>query len=312
MASSKNDNQASFGSKRPRNDVLQKDGDWICTTCGNLNFHFRIVCNKKYCHAPKPSGSSAPKPFVAESPKTFGSPIPAPKSAGMSTSKPFIAPVKALATEIMSAYNGGVVTLPPPSPPPPMNGIPINFGSIPSYIPYGSYGTMAQRTFGPGSSIQGRSSTQSGSLGDIFVNPMSDINPYGYGFQGPFPWDAGLTTKDSESHNDSDSHKDSEVPKDSESHKNLEVPKDSEIPKDSKSHKRRIEEGDWICPRCENVNFAFRSKCNMKNCRLRRPTPMPLPVFPEGSWSCNKCGNMNYPYRNSCNMKGCGVERPNN
>ncbi|KAL5061462.1 hypothetical protein RYX36_023199 [Vicia faba] len=332
MPSSKNDNQASFGSKRPRNDVLQKDGDWICTTCGNLNFSFRITCNKNSCHAPKPSGISAPKPFAAETLKPFASSIPTLKPTGLPTSKPLIAPVRALATEIMRPYNGTVVTLPPP--PLPMYGMPINFGSIPSSIPYGSYVTMTPRIFGPRTSIQPGSSIPprsfgaipfipSGSFGGkfkiiyikihkfnicniykyikqiiaesgIFVDPRSDINSYGYDFQGPFVWDARLTTKNSESH------------------------KDFKFNKDSESHKRRIagpddlSEGDWICPRCENVNFAFRSKCNMKNCRVPRPTPMPLPVFPEGSWSCNKCGNMNYPYRNTCNMKGCGVERPDN
>lgn len=30
-------------------------------------------------------------------------------------------------------------------------------------------------------------------------------------------------------------------------------------------------EGDWVCPKCENVNFAFRTTCNMKKCGAPRP-----------------------------------------
>lgn len=36
-------------------------------------------------------------------------------------------------------------------------------------------------------------------------------------------------------------------------------------------------EGDWVCPKCENVNFSFRTVCNMKKCGAPRPTPVSLP-----------------------------------
>lgn len=52
-----------------------------------------------------------------------------------------------------------------PPPPPPMYGIPINFGSIPSFISYGSNGTMAPKSFGPKTSIQAGSSIPPGSFG---------------------------------------------------------------------------------------------------------------------------------------------------
>lgn len=32
-----------------------------------------------------------------------------------------------------------------------------------------------------------------------------------------------------------------------------------------------LSEGDWICPKCENVNFAFRTTCNIKHCGAARP-----------------------------------------
>ena len=31
------------------------------------------------------------------------------------------------------------------------------------------------------------------------------------------------------------------------------------------------EAGDWKCPRCSNLNFAQRTRCNMRSCREPRP-----------------------------------------
>ncbi|CAL5215022.1 unnamed protein product [Lathyrus oleraceus] len=248
MAFLKNDNQTSFGSKRPRNNVIRKDGDWLCTTCGNLNFAFRIACNRKCCGAPKSSGP------------------PTPKSSGSPTVKSFVAPIRILATETVSPYNGGVAT-----PPPPPHGIPINFGSIPSFISYGSNGTMAPRSFGPKTSVQAGSSIPSGSFG---AKPFIPSESFG-----------GLTIKDSEIHNDSEFYKKSESRQNSKFRKNSKSHKDSEFSKDSGSQKVRIKgpkvilEGDWVCPRCENVNFAFRTKCNIKNCRVPKPESYVTPSF---------------------------------
>lgn len=43
-------------------------------------------------------------------------------------------------------------------------------------------------------------------------------------------------------------------------------------------------EGDWVCPKCENVNFSFRTVCNMKKCGAPRPTPVSLPSCLDTSW----------------------------
>lgn len=83
------------------------------------------------------------------------------------------------------------------------------------------------------------------------------------------------------------------------------------------SRKRRggpdgLSEGDWVCPKCENVNFAFRTECNMKKCGTPRPStgPNQSSGVPEGSWTCSKCENINYPFRSVCNRKGCDNEKP--
>ena len=31
----------------------ERSGDWVCTSCKNLNFAFRIICNR--CQKPKPN-----------------------------------------------------------------------------------------------------------------------------------------------------------------------------------------------------------------------------------------------------------------
>ncbi|XP_010275420.1 PREDICTED: ranBP2-type zinc finger protein At1g67325-like isoform X2 [Nelumbo nucifera] len=90
------------------------------------------------------------------------------------------------------------------------------------------------------------------------------------------------------------------------------------ISDNSASRKRRggpdgLSEGDWVCPKCDNVNFAFRTTCNMKKCGTPRPssgTNHSVSGIPEGSWRCSRCENLNYPFRMVCNRKGCGNEKP--
>ena len=41
-----------FQTKKTRT-FAERSGDWVCTSCKNLNFAFRIVCNR--CQKPKPN-----------------------------------------------------------------------------------------------------------------------------------------------------------------------------------------------------------------------------------------------------------------
>ncbi|XP_075485780.1 ranBP2-type zinc finger protein At1g67325-like isoform X2 [Primulina tabacum] len=86
------------------------------------------------------------------------------------------------------------------------------------------------------------------------------------------------------------------------------------------SSQRKASDGtrdsDWSCPKCGNVNFSFRSVCNMRKCNTPKPgqgakyNKKSKPDMPEGSWKCEKCNNINYPFRSKCNRQNCGADKP--
>ncbi|XP_051122062.1 ranBP2-type zinc finger protein At1g67325 isoform X4 [Andrographis paniculata] len=76
-------------------------------------------------------------------------------------------------------------------------------------------------------------------------------------------------------------------------------------------------DNDWTCPKCGNVNFSFRTVCNMRKCNTPKPGSQGAksgksskPDMPDGSWKCEKCNNINYPFRTKCNRQNCGAEKP--
>ncbi|KAK1276252.1 RanBP2-type zinc finger protein [Acorus gramineus] len=91
---------------------------------------------------------------------------------------------------------------------------------------------------------------------------------------------------------------------------------------DENSQKKSADTGrdnDWTCPNCGNVNFSFRTVCNMRKCNTPRPGNLapksdnskgPKQKTPEGSWKCEKCNNINYPFRTKCNRQNCGADKP--
>jgi len=64
--------------------------------------------------------------------------------------------------------------------------------------------------------------------------------------------------------------------------------------------------GDWICPSCNNVNWKDKQECNRPNCR----TPRPKAEKREGDWECPKCGNFNFAHREVCNKYSCDEKKP--
>ncbi|XP_010530550.1 PREDICTED: ranBP2-type zinc finger protein At1g67325 isoform X2 [Tarenaya hassleriana] len=88
---------------------------------------------------------------------------------------------------------------------------------------------------------------------------------------------------------------------------------------DEKTQKRdSTRDNDWTCPNCGNVNFSFRTVCNMRKCNTPKPgyqvggsdNKSSKQKAPEGSWKCDKCGNINYPFRTKCNRPNCGADKP--
>ncbi|WVZ08506.1 hypothetical protein V8G54_021852 [Vigna mungo] len=87
---------------------------------------------------------------------------------------------------------------------------------------------------------------------------------------------------------------------------------------DDKSQKKdTTRDNDWTCPKCGNVNFSFRTVCNMRKCNTPKPGSQASKSdknskqkMPEGSWKCEKCNNINYPFRTKCNRQNCGADKP--
>lgn len=94
-------------------------------------------------------------------------------------------------------------------------------------------------------------------------------------------------------------------------------PRPGFTPNDIPQRKDGGHDNDWTCPKCKNVNFSFRTVCNMRKCNTPKPGSQGIraaktskPEMPQGSWKCEKCNNINYPFRTKCNRQNCDADKP--
>jgi len=60
-----------------------------------------------------------------------------------------------------------------------------------------------------------------------------------------------------------------------------------------------MRQGDWICPACNNHNYASKTHCN--KCGVPKETKVSNAGMRDGDWICRSCGNHNYADKQNCN-----------
>lgn len=250
-------------------DGAQREDDWTCPSCGNVNFSFRTTCNMRNCTQSRPANHNAKftlKPL--QSPHAYSSMPPyvgsgAP-SFGFMGGSPYGS----------SSVFGG--------------------SSIPRYdMPYSG---ASAYPYGYGNRLSGGSSyrtlsglppySDGGSMignGGMYGMPPPMMDRYGLGM--PMSHTAMGTRY-------------------------------GFYPEEPQKRDGRGDD-DWTCPKCGNVNFSFRTVCNMRKCETPKPGSQVTQSdkhskqkMPEGSWKCDQCGNINYPFREKCNRQNCGADKP--
>lgn len=91
------------------------------------------------------------------------------------------------------------------------------------------------------------------------------------------------------------------------------VREDREQPPPTRKHDATPEgtsrPGDWICPKCSDMQFASRREC--RSCGEPRPTTMSKPKgasFGSNDWTCPSCGDHQFARNVKCRQ--CGEPKP--
>ncbi|KAK1317218.1 RanBP2-type zinc finger protein [Acorus calamus] len=265
------DNRNSSAVKRARTDGSRREDDWMCPSCGNVNFSFRTTCNMRNCTQSRPADHNS---------KSTGKPLQVPPSYHSSASYVNSGAPSSMylgAPPYGSSLFGGSSMPPYNLPFSGSSGYHYDYGSrLPVGSPYGLPHLPAPPPYSSGSML--------GMGGMYGMPPFMDRYglglPMGHGTMGMRP---GV------------------------------------FPEENSPKKSAGRDNDWTCPNCGNVNFSFRTVCNMRKCNTPRPGGQgsksdssngPRQKMPEGSWKCEKCNNINYPFRTKCNRQNCGVDKP--
>ncbi|RDY11859.1 RanBP2-type zinc finger protein, partial [Mucuna pruriens] len=285
IAMSQVDNRNSSAAKRARTDGSRREDDWTCPSCGNVNFSFRTTCNMRNCTQPRPADHNS---------KSAAKPLQVPQ--GYSSSAPYLG-----ANTPSSIYLGV----------PPYGSSLFNGSSIPPYdVPF-SGGSAYHYNYGSRLSagspyrplhLSGPTPYTSGSMiGNAGIYAMPQLlDRYGLGV----PIGPGTMGARPGFFRDDKSQKKGAADVFYFSHPLL-------LQLDA------TRDNDWTCPKCGNVNFSFRTVCNMRKCNTPKPGSQASKSdknskqkMPEGSWKCEKCNNINYPFRTKCNRQNCGADKP--
>ncbi|XP_026458182.1 ranBP2-type zinc finger protein At1g67325-like [Papaver somniferum] len=274
---SQTDSRNSSAAKRARTDGSRREDDWTCPSCGNVNFSFRTTCNMRNCTQSRPADHN--------SAKSAAKPLQAPSSYSSASAYLGSGAPSSMYLNMQpygsSVFNG-------PSIPPydvPFSGSSAYHYEYGNRLSGGSPYPPMHLSGGPSPYSSGSMMGQGGMSGGMY--PMPPIMdrfglglPMGHTTMGSRP---GLFQDENPPRKSADSTRDS----------------------------------DWTCPNCGNINFSFRTVCNMRKCSTPKPGSQPSKSdknskqkMPEGSWKCGKCNNINYPFRAKCNRQNCGAEKP--
>ncbi|KAK3243725.1 hypothetical protein CYMTET_46637 [Cymbomonas tetramitiformis] len=291
------------GGKRQRGD------DWTCAYCGNVNFAFRTTCNMRKCGKERSDGpdqqggksmknSSLPQQQQPSFPQGGMTGTAADSFSGMGSMGG------------MGGMGGGY-------------GMGYGMGGMNPAMGMGNMGNMGGMMMGMGMdpSMMGMGMGGMGMSNGMGMGNMGMGNMGGVGMgtgMGMGAMGNGMPMAPSNFGNMGMGGGEYGGQREDQSRKRRGGP-------DAKS------EGDWFCMSCGNMNFAFRTTCNMRKCGAPKPA---VPAggtegnvergsgrrredeskekkddpAPDGSWICS-CGNVNYPFRTKCNRRNCGLDR---
>lgn len=269
----------------PTGRMGSEQENWICH-CGNENYAFRTVCNRRSCQAPKPFMQGRNRDVTRPSPNS-GWPRPGPNVRSM-----FLNGHMGRAT--FGGYSGGFSDQEWQC----QNCGKMNWGS--SMI-CNQKGCRGQH---PASQSNGQRTWTCRKCGN--KNYLNREICNSKKCDEPRPEDATLTSRFL-ANGDWECGKCGNLNYASRTVCNRKTCNNPAPPK------KDMLKGPWICPHCSNVNYAERMVCNLKICGKPRPEDggkRPARELPDGEWICPECGNLNYASRKVCNKSGCKWVNP--